>query len=194
MKNTQIAILSLSLLAASAQAADRREIETRYASDKKLCAEEPSSRQRMQCLRDARAEYDRALAGASYPADSATGSTSNRSSHGSTCADCGRITDIHAEEQEGEGGAMGTIAGGVAGALAGSQVGQGTGRDLATIAGAVGGAYAGRKLEGKMKSNKAWKVMVRFDNGEERTYRFENEPSLRVGDAVKASGDTLMRR
>ena len=192
MKKIQFIILSVSLLAAGANAADRREIEARYSADKKLCAEETSSSLRMQCLRDARTEYDRALAGVSYPSSGGADYRDNR--YGTTCADCGRIIAINVEEQAGEGGAVGTIAGGVAGALVGSQIGQGTGRDLATIAGAVGGAYAGRKLEGNMKGSKQWKVVVRFDNGDERAYRFESEPPLRVGDAVKASGNTLMRR
>ena len=34
----------------------------RYESDKKLCNDEPSSAARLQCRRDAKAEYDKALA------------------------------------------------------------------------------------------------------------------------------------
>ena len=40
---------------------DTKQANTRYADDKKLCAEESSSKARMQCLRDAKSEYDQAI-------------------------------------------------------------------------------------------------------------------------------------
>ena len=40
---------------------DTKQASTRYADDKKLCAEETSSKARMQCLRDAKSEYDQAI-------------------------------------------------------------------------------------------------------------------------------------
>lgn len=40
---------------------DTKQANTRYADDKKLCAEETSSKARMQCLRDAKSEFDQAI-------------------------------------------------------------------------------------------------------------------------------------
>ena len=86
------------------------------------------------------------------------------------------------------------IAGGLAGAMLGHQVGQGTGKDLATIAGAAGGAYAGNKIEQKMKTAKVWSVRVKLDSGEERSFSFKQDPGLAAGDAVRVEGDTVKRR
>ena len=166
----------------------RSDADARYAEDQRLCAEVAKSSVRMQFLRDANAEYKNALSRVQ-----SSGNTSSRYDR-DACADCGRVTAVYTEDKPGEGSAVGTIAGGVAGAALGSQVGQGTGRDLAAIAGAVGGAFAGRAIEGRMKSEKVWKVTVRFDNGDERTYRFDNDPGLAVGTPVRASGNSIQRR
>lgn len=173
-----------------------RQAAARYADDKKLCAEETSSTARMQCLRDAKAVYNSALESAkkasSYNNTYSNGQGSSKNQQ--ICADCGRITAVNVSEKEGEGGALGVIAGGVAGALLGNQVGGGTGRDLATIAGAAGGAMAGHKIEQKVKSSKIWNVTVQYDNGSKQNYQFENDPGYQTGDLVRASGNSIVRR
>ena len=98
------------------------------------------------------------------------------------------------QTKKGKGGALGTIGGGVAGALLGHQVGGGTGKDVATIAGAAGGAYAGYKTEEKLRSAKTWTVTVKMDNGEQRAIEFDHEPGVKSGDLVKVSGNTITRR
>ena len=103
------------------------------------------------------------------------------------CNECGKVTAIHVGEKKGKGGPIGLIAGGVAGAVLGHQVGGGSGKDIATIAGAAGGAYAGHKIEEKMTSSQTWSVSVRFENGEERSYAYDNDPKFVVGDKVKVS-------
>ncbi len=167
----------------------KQQADARYAADKKLCAEESDSSARMQCLRDAKADYDKALAGATKP--SAAGKSKSAAAK---CADCGKVLSVTTATKEGEGGALGIIGGGVAGALLGSQVGAGRGKDLATIAGAAGGAYAGHKVEEKMKSSKVWSVKIRMDSGEERSIDFGQDPGLASGDLVKVSGNTVTRR
>ncbi|RTL54204.1 MAG: glycine zipper 2TM domain-containing protein [Rhodocyclaceae bacterium] len=167
----------------AANDAARKEAAARYAEDKKLCAEESTSSVRMQCLRDAKAEYNKALK-----------SAATKTSSSGACPDCGKVVAVRVEEKAGEGSALGVIAGGVAGAVLGNQVGQGTGRDIATIAGAAGGAYAGHKIEEKVKSSKVWKVSVRFDSGDEKTYSFEKDPGFAAGDLVKAGSGSIVRR
>lgn len=198
MKHSVALLIAGMSLAGSAFAADttpkahydaaKKAAATRYADDKKLCAEESSSSARMQCLRDAKAERDKALAQAKSDFAKATGISTD------ACADCGEVLSVKMVEQEGKGGAVGVVAGGVAGALLGHQVGKGTGQDLATIAGAAGGAYAGHKVEGKLKTVKKWKVAVRFDSGEEKTYTFDNDPGFATGTPVKASNGSVVRR
>ena len=164
--------------------------ETRYEADKKLCAEESTSSARMQCLRDAKAEYTKATEASkkSPVADSKP----NQS--GPSCADCGKVIGVTVGEKKGEAGALGVIGGGVAGALLGHQVGGGTGKDLATIAGAAGGAYAGHKVEEKLKTTKVWSVKVQLDSGGERSFEFDHDPGLAKGNLVKLSGGSIVRR
>lgn len=189
MKKT-IALLLVStaigLPAAAADGAAKKTADARYAEDKKLCAEEADAKSRMQCLRDAKAEHDRAVAAAkAAPAPAASAKS---------CEGCGKVVSVKVVEKEGEGSALGLIAGGVAGAVLGHQVGGGRGKDLATIAGAAGGAYAGNKIEKNMKKTKVWEVAVHFDDGQQKTYSYASDPGLASGDAVRTSGEGVVRR
>lgn len=198
MKNYFAFIVATAFLAGSALAADttsktsydaaKKAASSRYAGDKKLCAEESSSGTRMQCLRDARAEYEIALAKAKKEHAGAPAASSR------ACAGCGRVLSVKTVEKEGKAGAVGMVAGGVAGALLGNQVGSGTGRTVATVAGAAGGAYAGNKIEQKMKTTKIWQVAVRFDNGDEKTFSFDKDPGFTAGTDIKANNDSITRR
>lgn len=207
-RSTAIRLSLVALLFAGAQAqalaADattQAEAEKRYAEDRKLCSDETNSTTRMQCLRDARAEYDRALAGAQKspapaavaPAAAPAAATAAQKT-APACADCAKVIAVTTGEKEGKGSALGVVGGGLAGALLGNQVGSGHGRTLATIAGAAGGAYAGNKVEGKMKSVKFWTVRVQMDAGDERSFEFEQDPGLSNGSLVRVSGNTLVRR
>jgi outer membrane lipoprotein SlyB len=154
---------------------------SRYETDKKLCAEEATSNARMQCLRDAKAEYEKAA-----------GTAAARSS--AACKDCGTVESVTVGEKKGEGGPVGMIAGGVAGALLGNQIGSGTGRSVATVAGAAGGAYAGKKIEEHVRTAKAWTVKVHMDDGHEKTFHFDKDPGFKKGDPVKLSGASIVRR
>lgn len=173
----------------------------RYAEDRKLCNDESNSSSRMQCLRDARAEYDKALAAprsatapaAVAPAPAAAATTAQKAA-APACADCGKVVAVTTGEKEGKGSALGVVGGGLAGALLGNQVGSGHGRTLATIAGAAGGAFAGNKVEGKMKTVKIWNVRVQLDSGEERAFEFDQDPGFTNGSLVRVSGSTLVRR
>ncbi len=168
-----------------------KEAAGRYADDKKLCAEESTSSTRMQCLRDARIDYRKALAAAKVKLKEAS---STKPAAAIVCQDCGKVTAVKVVEKEGEGTPLGVIAGGVAGAVLGHQVGQGRGKDLATIAGAAGGAYAGHKVEQNVRSTKSWAVTVRMDNGEERNFNFDKDPGFAAGDLVKQAGESIVRR
>src|SRR6202008_2582566 len=95
---------------------------------------------------------------------------------GGYCADCAKVLSVNVNDKAGEGSALGVIAGGVAGALLGNQVGSGHGRELATVAGAAGGAYAGNKVEQKMKSSKQWTVHVQYEDGKQASYNFDHDP------------------
>ena len=169
----------------------------RYDSDKKLCNDETSSTARLQCRRDAKAEYDKALAdikaGAVPTTQAAQAVPAQAAASGPVCAECGRVIAVSVTEKEGEGSALGLLGGGAAGALLGHQVGSGSGRTLATVAGALGGAYAGKKIEEKVKTHKVWIASVQFDDGGRGNFEFDKDPGFRVGDAVRKSGDTVFK-
>ena len=186
MKTRLALLLSAIALAHPVFAADAPDsvAEKRYAEDRKLCADEPSSSTRMQCLRDAKVEYDKTV-GAGATAKPAVAKT---------CEGCGRVVAVSVVEKDGEGSAVGMVAGGVAGALLGNQIGKGASRDIATLAGAAGGAYAGNKIEQKVKAVKRWDVVVRFDNGTEKSYSFDKDPGFAIGSDVKSAGNSVVAR
>ncbi|NRR31012.1 glycine zipper 2TM domain-containing protein [Oxalobacteraceae bacterium] len=169
-------------------AADSKRIAARLSEDKKLCAEEGTSAARMQCTRDAKSEYDKHMADAkaALKAGSANKATA-------ACHECGKVLSVSVADKAGEGSALGVIAGGVAGALLGNQVGSGHGRELATVAGAAGGAYAGNKVEQRMKSSKVWTVQVQYPSGEQTNFTFDHDPGLMAGDRVRNANGSIVR-
>lgn len=90
-------------------AADSKNAMARYTADKKLCNDETSSNARLQCRRDAKAEYDKAMAAAKAQMP-ATPSAQAREPK-AVCAECGKVVAVTTSEQKGEGGPVGLIAG-----------------------------------------------------------------------------------
>lgn len=174
-------------------AADSKKATARYTEDKMLCNDDTTSSARLQCRRDAKAEYDKSMAAAKAQMAAAT-QVKPVNGAAPVCPDCAKVTAVTQHEKTGESSPLGLIAGGAAGAVLGHQVGGGLGKDLATIAGAVGGAYAGKKIEEKVKSKSIWSVSVQYGNGAKGSFDFEQDPGLKVGDAVKKSGNTLVRQ
>jgi outer membrane lipoprotein SlyB len=178
-------------------AADSKAASAQYEADKSLCNDEATSRARLQCRRDAKADYDEAIAAAKARMAAASPTPARVPAPAPidvACADCGKVTAVSVKEETGKGGATGLIAGGVGGALLGHQVGGGRGKDLATVAGAVGGAYAGHKIEEKMTARKVWSVAVQYQNGTSNSFVFDQDPGFRVGDRVKNAGTSITRQ
>ena len=111
---------------AATSAADtaKKEAANRYSEDQKICADESTSSRRMQCLRDAKDEYTKALnAAETKPATEIKPAAEIKPSPAAPiCNDCGRVTAVRVTEKEGETGVGGMIAGGVIGGLLGHQV------------------------------------------------------------------------
>lgn len=108
------------------------------------------------------------------------------------CTNCGVVLAINKVEEAGKGSGLGVIGGGVVGGLLGNQVGGGTGKDLATLAGAIGGAVAGNAIEKNAKKTIHYDIVVRMEDGGERTYRQATEPALANGQKVKIENDTVI--
>lgn len=122
----------------------------------------------------------------------AASNTGNRRS-ARQCANCGVVEAVNVIEVKGEGNYLGMIAGGLAGALLGHQVGGGSGKQIATVAGAAGGAFAGNEIEKRMKTTKHYEVITRLENGGTQAIPYETDPGYKVGDRVRVENGTLVR-
>jgi len=91
----------------------------------------------------------------------------------------------------------GAIVGGVVGALIGHQMGHGGEKAAATALGVVGGAMLGNEIEknqgGSRGSADGWRVVVRFNNGEQRAFDYSRLNDLRVGDRVRVVNNEVYR-
>lgn len=107
------------------------------------------------------------------------------------CYDCATVQSVNAVTVSGDGRVLGTVAGGVLGAVVGSQFGKGDGRTAAGVAGAVGGALLGREIQKRQGEHTQYEVVVRMNDGQQRTVVYADAPNFHVGDTVRVVGDTL---
>jgi outer membrane lipoprotein SlyB len=110
------------------------------------------------------------------------------------CYDCATVQAVNPVVVDGDGRVLGTVAGGVLGAVVGSQFGKGDGRTAAGVAGAVGGALLGREIQKRQGEHTQYEVLVRMNDGQQRTVVYADPPPFRVGDSVRVVGDTLAAR
>jgi uncharacterized protein YcfJ len=109
-------------------------------------------------------------------------------------AHVGEVSSIETLTERPKGTGAGAVIGGVLGGVAGHQVGDGNGQKVATAAGAVGGALLGNKIERDRKERvTGYRVQVRLDNGDVRTFEESQLSGLRVGDRVRVDGGNLRR-
>jgi outer membrane lipoprotein SlyB len=101
---------------------------------------------------------------------------------------------VNVVEVAGKESGAGVVIGGAVGGLIGNQVAQPKDKELATLAGAVGGAVAGHYIEKNMKKSKAYDVVVKLENGEERTLRHTVAPAVVAGDKVKIEGEQVVKQ
>jgi outer membrane lipoprotein SlyB len=98
----------------------------------------------------------------------------------------------HAVEVQGRNNGVGAVAGGVGGALVGSQIAGGHNRTLGGVVGAVGGGLLGNAIEKHQRKATAYDVTVRMDDGSHRTVRESTAPA--VGEKVRVDADGLHDR
>ena len=101
-----------------------------------------------------------------------------------TGSTCGVVQNVQLVQEKGSGSGVGLVAGGVVGGVLGHQIGSGRGNTAATILGAGAGAYAGNEIEKNRNTKSYWSVNLRMDNGQNRTFTFSNQPTVRQGERV----------
>lgn len=104
----------------------------------------------------------------------------------------GIVESVNEVREAGEAKGLGVVAGGVAGAVLGHQVGSGRGNKLATILGAVGGAIAGNHVEKQTRAEKRWDITVRLDDGTTQTLSSPSAPFWHAGDRVRLHAGKLL--
>lgn len=107
------------------------------------------------------------------------------------CQTCGTVESVRQVEFRGEASGLGAVAGGVAGALLGNQVGKGNGRTAMTLVGGAGGAYVGHEIEKNTKRSSGYQIKVRMADGGMRTINQRDIPDVRSGDRVKVSNGAI---
>lgn len=108
------------------------------------------------------------------------------------CTNCGVVESIRFVERRGSGTGLGAVAGGLAGAIVGNQIGAGNGRTAMTVLGGVGGAYAGNEIERNSRRTGSYEVRVRLDGGGLRTVYESASPPVAVGDKVRLLNGTVV--
>jgi len=101
------------------------------------------------------------------------------------CDACGVVSVAHVAHRQGQGGTVGTVAGGVLGGVIGHRIGSGGGNTAATVVGAVGGALAGNALEKRVRKVTVWSTTVVFKDGSSRTFEATTDPELQEGEVVR---------
>ncbi|MBC7375997.1 MAG: glycine zipper 2TM domain-containing protein [Burkholderiaceae bacterium] len=112
------------------------------------------------------------------------------------CHSCGVVESVTPVTRQGEVNGIGnsqigvgTVAGGVLGAVLGNQIGHGNGRTAATVLGAAGGAYAGNAVEKNMKKVTVYQMHIRMNDGSYRT--IEHSTAIATGSRVVVEGQSV---
>ena len=107
-------------------------------------------------------------------------------------ANLGEVRHIETLTERPPATGVGAVAGGVLGGVLGHQVGDGNGNTAATAVGALGGAVLGNKIErDRAVKVVGYRVEVRLDNGDVRSFQQTQLGGLSVGSRVRVDGGAL---
>ncbi|WP_369808750.1 outer membrane lipoprotein [Photobacterium sp. J15] len=103
----------------------------------------------------------------------------------------GTITKLEPVSIEGEGQAVGAIAGAAVGGILGSKIGGGSGSDIAAIGGGVLGGVAGSKAAEGVTRRDGVNITIKMDSGETIAIVQEVNPNMifQVGQRVRVNID-----
>jgi len=105
------------------------------------------------------------------------------------CATCGVVDGYSAVKIQGANNGVGAVAGGLGGALVGSQIAGRHNHTLGGVVGAIGGGLLGNAIESHQRTITEYDVRVRMADGSIRTVRQTTVPN--VGQRVSVEGHTL---
>jgi outer membrane lipoprotein SlyB len=130
------------------------------------------------------------LLGPACATTSATSSTWAEPPAGTEWERNGKVEWIHEtiQQEQGNPGA-GAAAGAVMGGLLGAAL---TGRGIGALFGAASGAIVGAGTSQGYREHRTYDVLVHFDDGEERTFRYHGYPPFRPGQLVSLTPHGLV--
>lgn len=134
-----------------------------------------------------------AASGKSGPASTPAATAKTRIA-AAPCAACGTVQSVTSVERPAKTSGVGAVAGGLTGAVLGNQIGHGNGRAVMTIAGGAGGAYLGNKIEESTSRTTAYKIVVRMEDGSQRTIYQAEPPNVVIGGPVQVVGNSVVAR
>ncbi len=105
------------------------------------------------------------------------------------CTTCGVVDGYSIVKVQGQNNGVGAVAGGLGGALVGSQIAGRRNHTLGGIVGAIGGGLIGNAVETHQRTITEYDVRVRMADGSFRTVRQSTVPN--VGQRVNVEGHTL---
>ena len=123
------------------------------------------------------------------PADTAWNDAPQRVAAAPVCETCGVIEGYSAVQVRGQNNGVGAVAGGLGGALVGSQIAGRHNHTLGGVIGAVGGGLLGNAIESHERMVTVYDVRVRMADGSYRTFRESRVPN--VGQRVSVEGHTM---
>jgi outer membrane lipoprotein SlyB len=100
------------------------------------------------------------------------------------CRDCAVVESIRAVEVPTGPAYAGAVAGGIAGALFGDQVGKAHERHVARVLGAIGGAVLGHEIQRAATRRTFYDATLRMPNGSLRVRRYDALPPFQVGQRI----------
>lgn len=153
----------------------------------------PSARSTPQDVAMVKSAAKAAPAGKPGPA-AAPAPTSKTRVAAASCLACGTVQSVTTVERPAKTTGVGAVAGGLTGALLGNQIGRGDGRTVMTIAGGAGGAYLGNKIEQNTSRTTAYKIVVRMEDGSQRTIYQAEPPNVVIGGPVQIVGNSVVAR
>ena len=95
----------------------------------------------------------------------------------------GVVESVKEIEVKGDAKGIGAVGGAVAGAVLGHNIGNHN--KVVTVLGAAGGGLLGNQIEKKVRTEKAWEMTVRYDDGTTQSFQSKEAPSWHQGDRVR---------
>jgi outer membrane lipoprotein SlyB len=95
----------------------------------------------------------------------------------------GVVESVHEVELKGDAKGVGAVGGAIAGAVLGHNIGNNN--KIVTVLGAAGGGLLGNQIEKKVRTEKAWEMTVRYDDGTTQSFQSKEAPFWHQGDRVR---------